>query len=182
MNQHDYFGHKVTAIVLAAIPMEFAIDAESFWHRLILSLCGGLGAVVAIATDRPKNWQETAIRMGSGFVSCFLFGPYLSQRFGQNDMNSHIAMLGVIGIVSWYVMGSVTRWLQKAKDSDFLALLMKVKSGGGGLMALLMRVKTAVDAGDAKTASSVTATTVTSVTATTLPSAPATILPTDPKV
>ena len=116
-----YFGHVMTGAVISSIPLIANIDVTTIEGRAILSLSGGLGALIATFGDRPKSYQDAVARIAGGVSSCFLFAPWIAERFNLNgDMNGMLLVFGVIGVLSWYVIGSVSRGLAAMRDSGSL--------------------------------------------------------------
>ena len=129
---HSYVGHKLTSVIIAAIPGLVRINSGEVLDRLLLAACGGIGAAIAIASDRPKNWQEACIRVGVGTASCVLFCPYIAARLSfDSQIDALIATAGVMGVISWYVMGSTSRFLRWLGTSDVVGTLIKLKTGIG---------------------------------------------------
>lgn len=117
----DYIGLKVAGAVIAAVPPIAALDINDVGDRAVLALCGGLGALLAILGDRPKNWQDIVWRIVGGIVSCFLFGPYAAKRFGLNaDFDGLVLTFGVVGVLSWYFLGAGTKLMIAWQESGGL--------------------------------------------------------------
>lgn len=122
----DYIGYKVAGFVIALIPPIAQIDVNDLYGRAILATLGGLGAVLAIIGDKPKNWQDVVIRIVGGVISCFLFGPYVAKRFGFHaDLDGLALVFGVIGIASWYILGAVTKILIAWQQSGGLGVAIR---------------------------------------------------------
>lgn len=117
----DTVEFKVTAVVVSLIPPLAQIDPNNLVERSLLATCGGLGALLALLGDKPKSWQDVVWRIVGGIVSCFLFGPSVAQRFGLHvDMNGIILTFGLTGVLSWYILGAVTKLLIAWRDSGGL--------------------------------------------------------------
>lgn len=134
-SHHTYFGHKLASILFASIPV-FTLDLDEVVNRLVVALCGGVGSFIALALDRPATWQDGAVRLGVGFAACALFVPYLATKWAiktHTDVNldSIIALAGVVGISSWYLMGSLFRFLKWLQNSDIVGTIIKIKTGVG---------------------------------------------------
>jgi len=128
-----YFGHKLMTILIAAIPA-FGVDSNELINRLVLAICGGLGSGIALALDRPASMKDGAVRMGVGFALCALFVPYLATKWAiktktEVNLDGIIALAGVIGISSWYIMGSLFRFLKWMQTSDIVGTIIKIKTG-----------------------------------------------------
>lgn len=124
----DYLGFKVAGFVVAILPavIRSELDIDTMTGRLLLALCGGAGALLALFGDRPKNWPDAVFRIVGGVISCFLFGPWVAKRFGMGDtMDGIIFVFGGIGVVSWYFIGSGTKVLIGARESGGLGKLIK---------------------------------------------------------
>lgn len=118
---HGYLGHLVSAAFLAMIPIFAQVDLDSISGRIWLSAAGGLGAVVAILGDPPATKHDVAARLAGGVICCILFAPWVIQRLGVVDSTaSTYATAGGIGLVSWYMIGSVGRGLRGLRDSGSL--------------------------------------------------------------
>lgn len=130
---HDsdgYIGHKVMALVIGTAPLVFNVDNGDLFDRFFLAICGTAGSVIAIISDRPSGWKDTAGRMGSGFLVCALFGPWLCRRYNLADsVDSSIALAAVLGIISWYVAGSSVRTLQWVKTSGVVGDFIRMRVG-----------------------------------------------------
>ncbi len=122
----DSFGDKVTSLVVAALPLIFKVDSGDIWDRLIIAGCGALGSIIAIVADKPTNWQETAGRIASGFISCALFIPWVARRYGFFDQSdSLIAAAALCGILAWYVAGSSVRFLTWVRTSGIVSDILR---------------------------------------------------------
>ena len=118
----------VTSLVVAVAPLVLNFSSESIGERLLLSVCGLLGASLALFTDRPINWKDTAARVGSGVFSSFLFGPYLCRKLGYyGQIDSTIMVYGVMGLLSWYIMGSAMRFIKQIQTSDLIERIFRAK-------------------------------------------------------
>ena len=122
-----HLEYKVAALVVASLPIVAQMDTNNIAERTMLALCGGLGALLALLSDRPKSWQDVVFRIVGGIVSCFLFGPFLAIRFGMNaDMNGIILTFGLTGVLSWYVLGAITKILIAWRDNGGLGNMLKL--------------------------------------------------------
>ena len=94
------------------------------------ALCGGIGAVLAIALAAPA-FPVIFIRIGVGFAVCFLAAEPLRCYLGwTDDPHTHIAMNGLIGFISWYALGGLDRVVRKLTDEKTLLDLVKKRFGG----------------------------------------------------
>jgi hypothetical protein len=135
VDSHNYAGHKLATLLIASIPA-FTIDGNELMNRFILAVCGGIGSAIALAVDRPGSWQDGALRMGVGFAVCALFVPYMAQWWAnktstETSLDTVIALAGLIGIGSWYLMGSAFRFLKWLQNSDVIGTIIKIKTGIG---------------------------------------------------
>jgi len=122
----DYIGYKVCGFVLSMVPPIAVLDTADVLDRILLSLCGGLGALLAILGDRPKNWPDVVYRIVGGVISCFLFGPWMARRFGLDaNFDGLILVFGCVGVSSWYVLGTVTKLIVQWQESGGLANAIK---------------------------------------------------------
>jgi hypothetical protein len=124
----DYVGFKVTGFLVALLPavIKNEIDPNEMTGRLILALCAGGGALLAIFGDRPKSWTDAGARVFCGIITCFLFGPWLGQRFGLTDtLDGLVFMSGVVGVSSWYVMGTVVRLMIAAQNNGSMGEVLR---------------------------------------------------------
>jgi len=127
MDLHGHIEFSLAAILLMAIPALAQIDTNNVGERAILATCGGLGAILALLGDKPKSWQDIVWRLVGGVIACFLFGPSVAKRFyDQPDMNAIIVTFGLTGVMSWYVLGSVTKMLISWRDSGGLGNAIKL--------------------------------------------------------
>lgn len=113
-----YIGHKVTALLASATPLLMQLDPNDLAQRLALASCGGLGALLVLISDRPKTWVDFLGRITGGVTSCFLFGPWVATRLGQDTLNGVLLTFGLIGASSWYVLGSATKGLIALRESN----------------------------------------------------------------
>ena len=131
-DHHDYLGHKIASFAIALAPAMAGINPQQITDRILLAACAAIGTVIAIATDRPKDWVDAASRMGVGVGVGFLFAPYVGNRLAiGNDLDNLLAVAGAMGIAGWYVMGSLIRWLRWLQTSDIVGTLIKAKTGVG---------------------------------------------------
>jgi hypothetical protein len=93
--------------------------------RAGLSLLGGVAAYMAVSFDPPKSNRETAFRIGVGSASCFFFAPVIvSQYAAFQTPDGWIPVFGIVGLISWYAMGTLGKglmWLQKSNLAEDLA-------------------------------------------------------------
>lgn len=125
-NSEPYIGHMATSLTLAAAPLMF--DANTIWERLIIAACGLAGAALALFTDRPGDWRDVLARIGSGVFACQLFGPYIARKLGYADhLDSTIAVYGIMGLLTWYLMGSLMKLLKNVQASNLVERLLRSK-------------------------------------------------------
>ncbi len=118
---NGYFGHVVTGAMINLIPYFAEVDTGTIEGRLILSSAGAMGAAIAIIGDRPKTITDAMARIVVGVFSCFLFAPWIAKKIGlDSDLNGNLLVFGLLGVLSWYITGSVTRGLIAARDSGSL--------------------------------------------------------------
>lgn len=118
--------YKITAVLFGLIPPVAQIDTNDISQRCLVALCGGLGALLALLGDKPKSWQDIVWRVVGGIISCFLFGPAVAARFGlHTDMNGIVLTFGLVGVLSWYVLGSFTKLLIAWRDGGGLGNAIK---------------------------------------------------------
>ncbi len=116
-----YFGHVVMGATINLVPYLADVDTSTIEGRLLLSTAGAMGALIAIIGDRPKTVTDAIARVVVGVFSCFLFAPWLAKKIGlDSDLNGNLLVFGLLGILSWYITGSVTRGLIAARDSGSL--------------------------------------------------------------
>lgn len=109
----SYLGHKVTSVVIAAGPLLFGIESsQSLYDRIALSICSALGGSIAVAADKPATQREMVVRVGISLFSGFLFGEMLCDRFKTFVSGDKIPVYGGVGIVAYYVAGSLMRLLK----------------------------------------------------------------------
>lgn len=130
----DYIGYKVAAVIIAAVPPIAQIDPNDIGGRALLACLGGLGALLAILGDRPKNWHDAIVRIVGGVTSCFLFGPYVAKRFGFHaDLDGIALVFGLIGVLSWYFLGAVSKalaaWQQSGGLTDAIKAWFRAYAG-----------------------------------------------------
>ncbi len=125
-----YLGHIVTSFTVAFFPFLADMDGlNDGWQRLFFALCGGAGAALAMITDRPKNAKEAVVRCAGGVFASLLFGLYIASKMGQTEVNGVLTVCGVTGLVSYYVLGSVSRLLVEARDGNWLTAIARMKLG-----------------------------------------------------
>lgn len=112
-----YIGHKVAALVVSGVPVLAQLDPNNLGERLVLAGCGGLGSLLVLISDRPKGWYDFVSRVTGGVTSCFLFGPWVATRTGQDTLNGLILTFGLMGAASWYVLGSATKGMIAFRES-----------------------------------------------------------------
>lgn len=105
------------------------LDMADPLTRVGYSLLGGAAAYLAVMHDPPKDRQETAARIATGVFFCFLFAPFLADRLGWTDLNGIVAVMGAVGLISWYVAGQVIRFGLWFENSATLVDLAKKKLG-----------------------------------------------------
>lgn len=131
-----HFGDRITSIAVAVLPLVLRVDSGEFWDRLLLAICGSLGAGIAVLADKPLTWQETAGRIAAGFITCALFVPWLARRYGfDGQVDSLIAAAGVLGVTAWYVAGSSVRFLKWIRSSEIISVLLQQRFAPGEKMA-----------------------------------------------
>lgn len=119
LSDHDgYLGHKVAALTISVVPVVAQLDPNDLTQRALLAGCGGLGALLVLISDRPASWHDFVARITGGVTSCFLFGPWLAARFGQETLNGLILTFGLVGATSWYLLGSATKGLAAFRESN----------------------------------------------------------------
>ncbi len=107
---HDYIGYKVVAITTAYFFGLASVDMSNVSDRALFSLVGALGAFLGIFADRPATWHETGARVATGVFCCFLIGPWFAKRaFGEVSVDTIIPAFGMIGLFSWFFLGSIVR-------------------------------------------------------------------------
>ena len=125
-----YLGHVVTSFVVSFVPFLADMDGlNDGWQRLFFALCGGAGAALAMITDRPKNAKEAVVRCAGGVFSSLLFGLYIASKLGQTEANGVLTVCGVVGLTSYYILGSISRLLVEARDGNWLTAIARMKLG-----------------------------------------------------
>lgn len=120
-------GDVVSSLAIAAAPLVLDISSETVGERFVLAFCGLLGSSIALFTDKPTSIRDVAARVGSGVFTCQLFGPYLARKIGFTDADARIAVYGIIGLLAWYLMGSLMRLLKQVQDSNLAEKLLRMK-------------------------------------------------------
>lgn len=124
-----YFGHKLLAIVVNAMPLVLDLDSNAIVGRIAIAVCGAAGALIAIMVDKPATAKEGASRACMAFLFTGMFAPWAAKRYGFSDGVDVIAVAGVMGIVVWYLGGSAVRFLRAIRQSDFIGMVIRAKLG-----------------------------------------------------
>lgn len=121
-NDSGYVGSVVAGGILSAIPLFANLNPEEIFPDLILlALCGGVGAFIAVIGDRPMGVMDLAFRLSGGVFFCFLFGGLVARRLGfAADQSGLLFVFGGLGFASWYLIGALSRGLVKFRDSGKL--------------------------------------------------------------